>query len=200
MKGTAMRLDTKEKRLQARDAEIEYLKSKDGKVQKIHDLIIVRFFNARLCVKIYKGTSYHPIAYYSFKTEEQREKTIDSCIASAKRRLAYKTERQRKQSEFQPTLKTGDILVDSWGYDQTNIDFYQILSVKGKIAIVQEIGLKHVDGSGGFMCCNVLPAIGKFVEDSKPEKKRICKGDCIKTHIGHAYKWDGTEMYSSWYA
>ena len=195
-----MRLDTKEKRLQARNAEIEYLKSKGGKIQHVYDLIIVRYFNARPCVKIYSGTSYHPIAFYCFRTEEQREKTIDSCIASAERRITYKAKRQQARKDFQPTIKTGDIFCDSWGYDQTNIDFYQVLSVNGMMATVQEIGNKRVQGTDGFMSCNVLPAIDRFIDGSKPIKKRICKGDCIKTHIGHAYKWDGTEMYSSWYA
>jgi hypothetical protein len=33
------------------------------------------------------------------------------------------------------TLKEGDILVCSWGYDQTNIDFYQVTKVVSNISV-----------------------------------------------------------------
>lgn len=198
-----MRLDTKEKRLQARDAEIKYLKEeREATVQNIYDLIIVRYMNARPCVKIYKGSSYHPIAFYSYRTEEQREKSIEGYISSSKSRISYKAERQRKRKEFQPTIKADDILYDSWGYDQTNIDFYLVLSVKGMFATVREICCKGVPGTEGFMCQNVLPDKEHFTGDSKPMKKRICEGDCIRTadYGRWAHKWQGQALYNSWYA
>lgn len=201
-----MRLDTKEKRLQARDAEIQSLKTNKGAtIQNVYNLIIARFtFENRkygnvFCVKVYRGTSYHPIAYYSYRTEEQREKSIEGYIAAAERNITHKDQARQKRQEFVPTLKADDILYSSWGYDQTNVDFYQVLSVKGRTAIVQEIGLKMVEGTDGHMCCNVMPAIGQF--KGSPMKRRICQGDNIKAndHI-RAYKWDGSEKYSSWYA
>ena len=30
------------------------------------------------------------------------------------------------------TISVGDIFVSSWGYEQTNVTFYQVLSVHGK--------------------------------------------------------------------
>lgn len=30
------------------------------------------------------------------------------------------------------TVSVGDIFVSSWGYEQTNVTFYQVLSVHGK--------------------------------------------------------------------
>jgi hypothetical protein len=199
-----MRLDTKEKRLKARNAEIEYHKQKhDAQVQKVYGLIILRYqMGGLLCAKIYAGTSYHPIAHYSFKSEESREKTINNCIASAESHLAYKAERVRKRKEFVPTLKAGDVLYDSWGYDQTNVDFYQVLAVKGLTATIRPICSKPVKGSDGFMSCRVLPAINHFAEGSNPMKKRICQGDVIRTsdYGRYAHKWDGSELYCSWYA
>ena len=75
------------------------------------------------------------------------------------------------------------------------------IKYKGMFAIVQEICCQHVKGSGGNMCDRVLPAPNNFVANSKPMKKRICKGDCIKTYsFSWAHKWSGSEMYRSWYA
>jgi len=35
--------------------------------------------------------------------------------------------------------KVGDVFLTSWGYDQTNIDFYQITAVKGESVKVRQI-------------------------------------------------------------
>ncbi|MGO0395287.1 hypothetical protein ACTMMD_09570 [Escherichia coli] len=38
------------------------------------------------------------------------------------------------------TVSVGDIFVSSWGYEQTNVTFYQVLSVHGKKTVtVREI-------------------------------------------------------------
>ncbi len=198
-----MRLDTKQKRLNARGAEIEHLKSTGGTVEKTLDLIIVRYMlGDKPCLKVYSGTGYHPAAHYSYRTTEQREKAVDSCVASAKRHKEYKDQQRQARKQFKPSIQAGDILCDSWGYDQTNIDFFQVLSVQGLAVVIQEIGHTVVKDSEGFMCCRVLPDIGQFLKDSTPEKKRICQGDCIRTsdYGRYAHKWDGSEKYCSWYA
>ena len=42
-------------------------------------------------------------------------------------------------------LKTGSILYASWGYDQTNVDFYKVQELRGKSsAIIVPIGSKRV--------------------------------------------------------
>ena len=48
------------------------------------------------------------------------------------------------KEEFFESIKVGDIFVDSWGYDQTNQDFYLVTKkLKASIKIV-EIGSKVV--------------------------------------------------------
>ncbi|EIE8009597.1 hypothetical protein LDW55_003780, partial [Escherichia coli] len=38
------------------------------------------------------------------------------------------------------TVSVGDVFVSSWGYEQTNVNFYQVISVHGKKTVtVQEI-------------------------------------------------------------
>jgi len=60
-----------------------------------------------------------------------------------------------KQHDF----KTGDILHHSWGYDQTNADFYQVLRVSDKsIWIVQIESTETVDG---YLCGKAQPISGK---------------------------------------
>jgi hypothetical protein len=46
------------------------------------------------------------------------------------------------QNELE-NIKAGDILSCSWGYDQTNVDFYQVIKTTAKTATVQEIDKKN---------------------------------------------------------
>ena len=39
-----------------------------------------------------------------------------------------------------PTVNVGDIYVCSWGYDQTNIDYYKVVNVKNKTVNLVSIG------------------------------------------------------------
>ena len=53
----------------------------------------------------------------------------------------------------QPTevngIKVGDVFYRSWGYDQTNINFYKVVALTAKRIKIQEIGKKTVYDEGG---------------------------------------------------
>lgn len=55
-------------------------------------------------------------------------------------------------------MKQGDILVSSWGYEQTNVDFYEVVKVTAKtvtlIPIERKVQLK------GFMRYEATPIPG----------------------------------------
>jgi hypothetical protein len=96
-------------------------------------------------------------------------------------------------------IKVGDIFVNTWGYDQTNQDAYQVIRLTPKMMILQEIDTKPVPGTEGFMCCEVVPVKDSFKPDARPFKARQSQdfalnyGYC-KRHV------DGANYYNSWYA
>lgn len=95
------------------------------------------------------------------------------------------------------TLKVGDIVYNSWGYDQTNIDFYIVEKATAKQVVIREIGSSQVPGSEGFMCANVVPDAthrGSKVLRAKSE------GDRVRFEFGSGNKWMGQTLYNSWYA
>jgi hypothetical protein len=51
----------------------------------------------------------------------------------------------------------GDVLVSSWGYDQTNVDYYKVTRRTEASVWLVKIGQKHVPGSEGFMSEQVVP-------------------------------------------
>jgi hypothetical protein len=106
-----------------------------------------------------------------------------------------------------PDLKAGDILYGSWGYDQTNVEFIEILDVKGKRALVCEVRHEVASDKGyGGMAAEVVPVPGGFVkgEAFKPVWKPLLmhgNATAIKWNDHcHLTKWDGRPKYSSWYA
>ena len=133
-------------------------------------------------------------------------------------------ERKRlARARFQNPYKAGDILHHSWGYDQTNCDFYQVVEVKKASVVLRKIAAKTVPGSEGFMSQSLMPekdafiiegfqAIAKHDKDITPDNPTITKrvsfyvrdDDTLRYFIPTPYGWcdlwEGKPEYSSWYA
>ena len=111
-------------------------------------------------------------------------------------------------------VKVGDIFYMSWGYEQTNLDFFRVEKLRGKTQVViREVRLKVKEEVGiSSMSSNRIYDINnyKYVENSvfikdneKGEIKRI-SGNKDKPYIsmdcGIANKYDGDKaLYESWY-
>lgn len=163
---------------------------------------------------LYAGRSKKPIFHFSFRTVEQMHDYINEKIGNITTDMQSNEERKNKAKDFQAQMKAsdhfkvGDIIVNSWGWEQTNIEFYQVTEVKNKKIKVQEIYQHTVEGSeySHGMECNVMPSIDRFIETEKPfllSLKMDAKGNCLicnpKSYY-YFYKWEGGEMYKSWYA
>lgn len=149
---------------------------------------------------------------YYFATEQRREEFLSSYLAkeieSSKRKEVAKQERTVKNATLQASdyFKVGEIVVNTWGYEQTNVEFYQILGVLNKTLVVREICQK-VDGDyyPHGMACNVVPVINNFTE-KKEFKLRLKMVNwtnepiiCNPTNYYYFHKWDGRPQYNSWY-
>ena len=55
------------------------------------------------------------------------------------------------------TPKVGDILYSSWGYDQTNIEFFKVVKVSEFSVWIQQVGTKILEVTG-WAHENVVPA------------------------------------------
>jgi len=103
--------------------------------------------NAEIVIKCKKTrqNTFNHVWFYRFKTMERAIEQIKQTIESRKAELESIAE--RKQTANLPhKLKVGQTLVCSWGYDQTNIDFYQITKLIGNHFVeVQSINCDSVD-------------------------------------------------------
>lgn len=126
-----------------------------------------------------KGT-YKLMQGYFFATDESREKWINETMSNIKANIEsdQKNKAERKEAAANLTFKVGDVLYQSWGYDQTNIDFFEVVEVLPKSVKVRAIGQNMVEGSGGFMCERVTPDKGQYIGEAftRPVKAYISGG------------------------
>lgn len=114
-----------------------------------------------------KGT-YKRIEGFYFSNEQRREEWITKQIKSVKdyanSQLQKNDARKAVQANFVNPYSVGDIFYESWGYDQTNIDFYMIVEVKNKSVMMQSIGGNLIrEGGYGMDAGRVTPDINNKI-------------------------------------
>lgn len=150
----------------------------------------------------YVGTSSKPAIHYSFKTIEDRRKRLNEWRLSVSDRQDRINQRKLERKAFKHTLKTGDILTSSWGYDQTNIDFYQVKEVRGAFVIVQKIAQKRTYDTQDTG--DTMPVKDAFLPNSPELRKKVSGGDGYQyislTSYSSASLWDGKPEHWTAYA
>jgi hypothetical protein len=116
-----------------------------------------------------------------------------------------------EQTPFHP-VAVGDIFRMSWGYDQTNVDYFQVVKTTPKGVYVREIGSVMVPGTDGrnSMSCKVCPAPDNFLEHNaswcgplnKPLFRRLSGPEsfCIEGRYFARRVARDSSAYCSWYA
>lgn len=145
-------------------------------------------------VAFYPKATRNSAWHYKFKSEEDRKKYIDDWfVKQADRELSkqqWRAERTQKKTAEILNLKVGDVLVDSWGYDQTNIDFYQVVKTGQKSFVIRKIASKRAEDSGRGYDVAVMPDIDNFI--GEPQVKTG-----FGTKFGYLHKWNGKPEYET---
>lgn len=94
--------------------------------------------------------------------------------------------------------QVGDMFVYSWGYDQTNVDAFQVVRVTEKSMWLRAIRTADVPGTQGFMCSKVVPLKDAWGEEKSHRVPRLdafaMRHGLCKRHVA------GATYYNSWYA
>ena len=116
---------------------------------------------------------------------------------------AYQAERKAKRAAeraaAKENVKEGDIFVASWGWEQTNVDAYQVVAKKGATVTLREIALESVEGSEAFMSDRVVPVKDAFIGEEF-EKRITGRGINISDCQYASPMGDREDFYRSWYA
>ena len=123
--------------------------------------------------------------------------------------------KEEPKEEVKPlhSFKVGDLLSCSWGYEQTNVDFYQVVALKGRtmITVKKCYPERNVVKSISSMSQDVsyfLPDHIIAAEDEEPLTRKVKNftrgnlpaGDQIDINsYAIARKYNGEVVYHSWY-
>lgn len=163
--------------------------------------------------------------WYGYKDEE----TVRAALEKAENGNSTKGEKTTAKTEKvnKYGVKVGDIFSASWGYDQTNVDFFQVIALVGETSVrVREVYPKMIEenptcgmaADRTYKLTNeLLPAASHsvFIKDQENgDLKRIKPGYCkdpedaIKNcyfyldSFANAHKCNDetVTLYESWYA
>lgn len=148
------------------------------------------------------------VLWYYFHTEEAREKSLNNFIARETEKVAQKEKKAEaikaaKQSKIHPYQK-GVIVYASWGYEQTNINFYEVTRVNGfKIELSR---LHATRTEKGFMQGETEPVKGSYTGEVITKIVQVhCHNGTAYHLIKHEYMCfnvheEGKTHWCSWYA
>lgn len=96
-------------------------------------------------------------------------------------------------------LQIGSILYASWGYEQTNIDFYQVIELIGTSTVVlRELAQEAVTEQNNDLCGKTKAIPNCFINE--PFRKRVNKYGAVRVDsVISARPWDGAPLYYSSY-
>lgn len=144
----------------------------------------------RFILTAFAGKSLRPSFIKHFRTREVMEEHAAAFVAS-RERAADARLRQRIERKAPHSLAEGMILAASWGYDETIVDFYQVIAVRGAYVQLRQIaGERTEDGR------HVVPVRDAFI--GPPLRRRPTPRNSVRiSSAACAFPWDGRPQYTS---
>ena len=96
-------------------------------------------------------------------------------------------------------VKVGDVFVSSGGYEQTNVTFYRIVTVKNVSVEIVELGENRK--YTGHMCGETVPVLSDVTTECKTVRIRVDGNGKVsfKGIWGYTFPWDGKPcFFSEW--
>jgi hypothetical protein len=125
--------------------------------------------NGKPAYVAYKGRQSKPRQFSSFSSEERLEAAISNLVTQETEVENFK----RARRETAHGLEVGDVLYSEWGYEQTNVNYYQVIRVvSGRSVVIRELRSQVVAGSEMAMSGKRAPILGEFVSNSKEQTRR----------------------------
>lgn len=140
----------------------------------------------------FQGNATKHLFFYRFRNEAERDRTIAEAIRNRKLTLDRKRKEQEDRRMFRHSIQPGDIYYTSWGYDQTNVDFYEVVAVSEKKISVRPIALRTVKEDRGADYVVAIP--GKY---TGPIVQKVPNANGFTVDNQHASKWDGKPKYQT---
>jgi hypothetical protein len=109
---------------------------------------------------VYYGNQSKPVEFCYYQNEQRRAINVTQAFKNRRETMSWKAEAQAKRKAWVNDYKVGDLLRTCWGYDQTNVEYYEVVELKGKHVMLREIMQKRVETAS--MQGNCVPLPGQY--------------------------------------
>ena len=152
---------------------------------------------------IFAGKAQNPIQE-TYQTAEKRDRCLLEFLERRQKHLEYKTtekiRRNAGKAEAIASVNVGDIFYSSWGYEQTNVCFYEVIAKNKSTATIRRIASTMTSAeswASGY--CTACP--GEYIDEEQKKRLIASYGNVhIKIDVcENAYPWDGNpKFFSTW--
>ena len=149
----------------------------------------------RLAAIAFHGRAAKPDWHHTFASAESRAAMVRRFFEGRARTLAVRAE-QRAKRQIPHTLELGHILYATWGYEQTNVNFYQVTRLVGRHTVeLREVARISQDGEA-WATGKAMPKLDAFI--GEPIRRRV-NGKSVRINTSQwASLWNGNAV--SWTA
>lgn len=190
-----------------RQQQLDRLRAKGWQTVTFKAAPVVAAFKASgdrdgVMVKAWRGDADKPAFYSHYFNMAGAESAVALYFQHTQHACAEKAEQiasaKAKREAFRASdhWTEGDVFSNMWGYDQTNIDWYQIVAVKAKSVLIRPIAKNY--RQTGHMSGDSQPRRNDFTGPARV--KQLDSGGRISMAHGCATKWDGKACHETHYA
>lgn len=157
--------------------------------------------NGRPCAMGFQGTAAKPAFNHFYRNAASREADVKRFFEKVAATEAYKAKQQAERAAKLAAphkLQLGHILVCSWGYEQTNVDYYQVTGLSGKRTVeLRKIGC--VSDETAWAQGTSTPRLDSFI--GEPFTRRVDEDNGVKiASYAFARLWNGRPQNWTAYA
>jgi hypothetical protein len=139
---------------------------------------------------VYSGKRNKPDWHYRFRKPEECAKQISDWLTRLRASQELKAEWKAKRKASGRGLEVGDVVRTCWGYDQTNVEYFQVTALIGATMVeLREIAQEGEET--GFMCGQCVPMRNEFIGEPI---RRVAKDGRVKIDdVRSGHKVEPTE-------
>ena len=136
---------------------------------EFNGIVCICLLRGRMLFTGFSGRKAKSDFTYTFSSVEQVEGHLNRWVKFNRSVAEAKAIKQARRKSWQHCVQVGDVFVSQWGYEQTNVDYYQVTAVKGK-----NVDLRKIDKQVSYAGVNhgaCVPLPDSFISDQVFTKK-----------------------------
>ncbi len=157
---------------------------------EFNGMIFVKSFNDGVIGVGFANKAKNPAFRYFFKTLQDLTAFVQNWANNVLKIVQRKQERQAQKKlekqqvkNAQDVLNVGDVFRSVWGYEQTNVDYYQVIGFKGqKTVLLRKIRSTNIEFTH-YEQGQCVPDVDNFASDEILEKRIDVKERFGKTEV-----------------